>query len=626
MKRLHAVLFLVAGAASGCRPTFPLPYTTAMLAADNSGPALVHFLGQRDASPSVCDPRNRGPHITAFQEDTWDELVDGLVEGRMPPSAFAGCVDRILKGVSPRRTVGLMDRMGAAYKKLLKNADVEKVRGLRAQLDALQKLYLDRPNEVHVHHELMAKMMEELDAAMEKRLFGPVAQRYAEEIAATYNLEQGEWKGRPVTVATLDQLHGASDEKLLKRFAARLPDAGLRVEARRRLIRVRIAGSAFDEVRQNPKDVEEIVMQNGKYPISPQDFPPLSGAFNAEKLPLRGVLVRQHVHEQTITLLGYQGDKPGVSVLPSLHLRNAVNFQLKGISQPVTLCSASKDDDVTPCLPSEVVALKNPMAYLDDDGAFHFIEHASARDAVTLTKGGGEFLLPIAVAGKSLLTLRWGVWFEVPEDLAFSGDQVGGPGPDLGVGVDYRDPRRLVYSVSDGGAPLFAVVEMADALAFHVMSRGARGATGYSGEPGRPGYRGQNGSSAQCPSSPGQHGGAGSPGTHGGPGGPGGPGGRGGDVRVDVHCSAGCAQVMPILAQTVLSLGGAGGYGGAGGPGGPGGAGGSGGAGTTCYSDGSSYSLSSGSTGAYGPSGLAGPNGRPGRPGAPGHVGFRALP
>lgn len=63
------LLGLVAVVAAGCRPTFPLPMTAAEFAGYNTGPALTTYLSQRDASPSVCDPHNAGPHFVNLTED-----------------------------------------------------------------------------------------------------------------------------------------------------------------------------------------------------------------------------------------------------------------------------------------------------------------------------------------------------------------------------------------------------------------------------------------------------------------------------------------------------------------------------------------------------------------------------
>jgi len=56
--------------------------TAAELAAHDSGPALVAYLGQPDASPAMCDLRMRGPRISGPNATVRAALVGGLVDGQ----------------------------------------------------------------------------------------------------------------------------------------------------------------------------------------------------------------------------------------------------------------------------------------------------------------------------------------------------------------------------------------------------------------------------------------------------------------------------------------------------------------------------------------------------------------
>src|SRR5581483_12351084 len=111
-----------------------------------------------------------------------------------------------------------------------------------------------------------------------------------------------------------------------RRFGARLPDAGLRQQAQRRVIRLHIAASPLPEVRDNARAVEDTVLAQGRYPVSSAEHPPVRATLDPQRVPLRGVLVRQEVMRQTVTLLGYSGDRPGVSVLPEVALRGALQI------------------------------------------------------------------------------------------------------------------------------------------------------------------------------------------------------------------------------------------------------------------------------------------------------------
>src|SRR5262249_6708147 len=73
-------VFVYALVAVGCAEEFALPMTAAQFATHDSGPALVAYLGQSDASPAVCDLRNRGPHLSALDGQVRSALVRGLAD------------------------------------------------------------------------------------------------------------------------------------------------------------------------------------------------------------------------------------------------------------------------------------------------------------------------------------------------------------------------------------------------------------------------------------------------------------------------------------------------------------------------------------------------------------------
>ncbi|MBI5481353.1 MAG: hypothetical protein HY906_21015, partial [Deltaproteobacteria bacterium] len=508
--RLHLLaLPLVSAALGACGPVFPVPFTAGQLAADSSGPALVHFLGQPDASPAVCDLQNRGPHLAGFTDAIGRDLADGLADAKIPPELFRRCVDALMKHLTPPQGAELLAALGRSYRQLLRDGAIETNRARQAQLEALHRIYLERHARLAPPARLVTEWVTELQAALTRKRLGPYATRQAEDLLATVQLERGSWLGRPVDERMLDQLHAKGDEATLKRFVARLPDVAQRMQAGRRLIRLRIAASPFKELRENAAAVEETVMRQGRNPVVPATHTPLGGELLPDRIPVRGVLVRQNVLEQSISLFGYSGDRPGVSVLPELRLRGALQIRLRGVSLPVTLCGPPRELDPTPCVLASEVKLRNPTAYLDEDGAFHFNEHVTTQHALLLAQGGADFHLPITLAGKVLVDLRWPLWFERPADLVFVGQVPGATGPNLVVGADNRFPPRVIYSVAAGGITYVVVVESADAAGFHVDSRGSPGYPGEPGNPGHAGARGVDGTGASCPSSPGTSGGAG---------------------------------------------------------------------------------------------------------------------
>ena len=61
--------------------TFPMPMTAAELSGYGSGPALVAYLGQPDASARVCDQHAQGPHIRLPDATLREAFIHGLTSG-----------------------------------------------------------------------------------------------------------------------------------------------------------------------------------------------------------------------------------------------------------------------------------------------------------------------------------------------------------------------------------------------------------------------------------------------------------------------------------------------------------------------------------------------------------------
>ena len=599
---MRAALVCTLVLAGGCAERFALPMTAADLVGYDSGPALVAYLGQPDASPTVCNLGARGPHLSTLDADTRRALVRGLGDGAIAPDVWRRCVDALVRSASRDDAAALVDDIGRGYRALIRRSDFEKSPALPDRLRVLQRFYIERKHGRDGHADVDDALFAQLRRALAAHRLGPTAASLGEELIATVDLERGSWLGRAVDVPMIDRLFGAGDEKTLLRFADRLPAPELRDQSRRRVIRLHIAASPFAEVRADAAAIEETVDRRGVFALSLTEHPALRGWLDLPKVPMRGVLVRQQVWEQTATLLGFTGDRPGLSVLPELALRGGLLVQAQGISRPVTLCAPPRALDPSPCVAAHDVRLENPAAYLDKGGAFHFVDHVAMRDAVDLAQMKDRFMLPVSVGGRRLLTFNWSLYYERPADLVF------GDGAALHVLIDHRDPARFLFTVSGAGGSYLAVVESGDAAAFHVVSRGAQGYSGASGSTGASGASG-----GEC-----ENGGDGGPG---GDGGDGGPGGDGGDIAVDVQCGdRPCGDALALLYTTIVSVGGAGGPGGSGGAGGAGGSGGSGRSPTTHLdADGNSVTddpgCSAGSSGSSGASGADGSSGPPGRPG-----------
>ncbi|HLK92034.1 MAG TPA: hypothetical protein VKZ18_19235 [Polyangia bacterium] len=602
---------VVVGMTGGCATRFPLPMTAAELVRYDSGPALIAYLGQPDASTAVCDLRAQGPHVPAFTPDIRRALIDGLVDGKITAPLWRRCVEVALKGLPADQVPWMFDDVMRSYGKQLNDSDVETDPALADRVATMQRLYIDRRPDLDGHPTVLAPLFDELRGKLAKNKLGPVAKAFATELIATVDVEHGAWQGHPVDLPLMDTLAAAGNEMTLTRFAERLPTPELREEARRRLVRIHIALSPFDEVRADAADVEKAVIRTGHNPVFLADHPLVRAWFSEETI--RFVLVRQQVWQRSATLLGYAQERPTLSVLPELSFRGSLWAELQSISHPVTLCSSKQALDPTPCLLTASVSLDNPFAYLDKGGKFHFRDNVAEQEVLPLA-ARDAFTLPVALDDQPAVSLQWGLRYQRPEDLDLSGAGGGGRGPELTVRVEHPNQSRYVFVVQSAQGNYAAVVEAADLAGFHLASRGG---FGYTGTPGSPGSNGASG--GEC--------GSGGDGGRGGDGGPGGDGGDGGNINVVIACGSGPCDVA-LLKRIIFSVGGAGG---AGGPGGSGGSGGSGGTGRNATthqdSDGNTIVDDPGCTG--GPSGSPGANGSDGasgRAGNPGRVTFQVVP
>src|ERR1043165_5488400 len=109
------------------------------------------------------------------------------------------------------------------------------------------------------------------------------------------------FQGRPVDDAMIDALAAAGNEMTLRRFANRPPGAELRDAAKRRLIRVHIQLSAFDEVHAAAAEVEDRVVRDGHNGVSLAEHPLVRAWFDERVATIRHVLVRQPVGRGTAT-------------------------------------------------------------------------------------------------------------------------------------------------------------------------------------------------------------------------------------------------------------------------------------------------------------------------------------
>ena len=569
--------------------------------------------------PPICDPQRAQPP----SPDDLDELLDKLRDGDLKPAVWQACAEPLLARVPPPLAAEFIDRMGKTYRKLLRNRDLDQDSGLQEQLHTLQQIYLHRPTGLTGTQEVMNKLLTELSLALAKNKLGPTATRYGRELLSTIDLERGQWQGAPVDAAALDRIYAQKDEKLLLHFSQRLPDAAIRREARRRIVRLHLAAIPYPELRARSAEVEEVVLAQGRYPLPLAQFSPVGGTLDPQRLVLDGAVLRQDLYAQTVAILAHS---PSANFLGEIALRGALQIQVQGLAQPVTVCGPGGTDslDPTPCIAPQELRSATEFAQVGPDGVLRLIGNLPMPQALLLATPGATVAVTLLVGNTPVYSARWGVRFDNPKSFLLQPAHAGQMGPNLDIQVDTSNPARLIYRVADGSHNYVAVVER-DSDPLRIGSQGGIGQSGPSGHPGHDGRHGRDGRFAHCPSTSGEDGESGGDGGDGGPGGNGGPGGDGGNVRVRVLCGGkSCEGLVEQLRDSIVSLPGPGGEGGSGGSAGSSGRGGTGGGSTSCGE--SHYTLPAGRSGERGRSGIPGPSGQPGRDGAPGRVSFQVAP
>ncbi|MCL2625508.1 MAG: hypothetical protein FWD46_01650 [Cystobacterineae bacterium] len=575
----------------------------------NTSKAFVVYLSQPDASPAVCDTSTKGPHMSEFNKDFQDALVTGFVKGKIPPALWVRCIKRVLRGLPEESAALLHDRLARELRKMLRSSEIEKDSQMGERLSTLQLLYLERRRDQNAHPKVVAPMFDELRKALEGKAMGPVARAMGGDLLTIVEIENGRWQGQEISITTIDELAAAGDETNLWRIAKRHPSPELRIEASRRIIRIHIALSSFSEVQAAATDVEDRVLAEGNNRVSLVDFPLVRAWLVDSKAPKRNVRIRQDVWNQRAKLLGYSADTKKLSVLPDLSFGEILWAELQSVSRPVTVCENRKSLNPLPCIHISDISLDNPFTYLEGKRLFRFRDNLGVAKVVPLA-ANDDFMLPLRIGGVPATALRWGLFFEQPENLIFKGRAPGGDGPNLVVHIERPHHARFVFYVTAPSGTYIAILQTGDLGRYGVATIGAQGfagAPGFSGTPGTDGGACQDGGN----------------GGDGGAGYNGGPGGDGGDVLVRIFCGQyNCEETVNMLSGVVWSQGGAGGPGGEGGSGGRGGHGGSAQSNST-YTDsnGNQHENNDGcSAGSDGSPGWNGADGYDGRDGSPGRV------
>ncbi|RLB44559.1 MAG: hypothetical protein DRJ42_31450 [Deltaproteobacteria bacterium] len=596
-----------------------LPLPAARVQQLNDGDAVVSYLRQRDADPSVCNPTASGPHVVFTDPRHFEDLVDGIGRGARPDK-WADCMHEMLGKVQAPDAAVLLGRLLEQYVLRIAYANLEDDPAVMEQLEVIRRVYSERQpgrDATPARRRATLTALRELD----EEALSPFRRKVRDAALLVLYLEEGMLPdGRRVNIESLDELVavGAEDELLI--YSRRIPDEALRTEAARRLVRLRIARSPFARVQSDPRAIETRVMALGRNPVALAANWPTRVDFDAARMPVRGISILQDVRSQRARLASWRGQRQNVSVVPALDLRPVLTFTVPGYSAVLRLCAAAEELRVEPCVDARELSIGLPFAHLEDDGHFRIAEEIEFAHVLSLARAGPGFRIPILLSGAPLVDAIWEVDYETTGPAVFA-PGYGEAGPPISVVVDSSDPRFHLYAINAYGRDLQVVIEPDEMRQFAVVAAGGNGRPGDRGQDGNDGSNGTNGTNASCPNTQGTSGGSGSNGGPGGAGGPGGNGGPGGSIAAKLICGPSrCPELMAELRSTLHAPGGSRGPGGAGGSGGRGGSGGSGGSSTTCTdADGQSHSVSGGSAGsdgsdgprgAHGPDGLPGPNGR----------------
>jgi hypothetical protein len=605
MRVLLASSLLVATA--GCRHTFPLPYTVAQLEADSSrwpGEALVHYLGQDNASVEVCDLG--GASSLRKQDDSLVEpFVEALGKDTLRPDRWQACATQLTPSLpSPVREV-LFQKLSRLVLSLLSGSSAANDENdpAASKLIAAHEVLVVRPREGSAALDALTTALFDFPRAKLGAAIPPIY----DALLTTLELDHGRLGGRPLTALDIDN---AQDEALLLRMANRLPEEAQRKSAKHRVVRLRIERSDWPEVKARAAEVEATVVAQGRWAqrvgtlTLERPEPPVPTGFVGE--------VTQDIEAQSATLVA-----AGHEVAPAIDLKPLLHFPV-GFSRPLGLCASASELVVEPCIDARDVELANPAVRLDARGALHLPEQLSMQAAFELARGEEGLVVPVRLAGRLVTSIQVPVHFVLPATYLFTSGH-GAHGMAINMVVTSTAENLLFDAVAENQQRKQAIYPRGGGV-FWFGSQGGSGWSGANGKAGIDGVNGRDGQGARCPGTAGSSGLNGTNGGRGGDGGRGGPGGDGGPVFVELRCSVNCTADEHVVRSIVRSEAGLGGNGGKGGAGGKAGTGGRGGGGTTCTANGQQYSLPGGSNGVSGAAGQQGREGDPGVAGREGHV------
>ena len=438
----------------------------------------------------------------------------------MKPAIAGHCAHRLYASAPASVAAGAFPRLVGAAARLAEEADPTPLQ--RDELHALAEVIEQRPLNVTLGPELGQELVDRLNRSVSNGRGTSETRVDATAIRDALEIDLGRWHGAAVNA---EMLGGLDDEAVLARLTRRLPSEPLRLDAKRRLIAVRVSRSAFTEVRGDPEATIARVLALGRNPVDVPAASALHGTFAAPAL--RGALVRQDAATGRASVLAYSDDGGARSVFGVIDLAATLRVEVEGLSRPLSLCAPPDDLGPDPCLDPATLSVGGRLAELDARGRLRLSEHLPAVELLALASAP-ELALPLRLGQRDLVELRFPLRFEAPAPVIFAGAS-GERGPDLEVDVTPVGERASFSVTPSGGAAVIAILEREELARFQIVSRGGAGQAGASGVRGTDGTMGRAGTSAMCPSIPGGAGGPGGPGGRGGDGQPGGVGGAGGN-------------------------------------------------------------------------------------------------
>jgi hypothetical protein len=461
----------IAFVATNCAAVFPTPYSIDQLKADSpsrSGASLVHYLSQREPDLRVCDVVDG-----TFQSATADEtLVEPFFESLENPQTnlvrWGACAKKMMVGLSPKMKELAFNIVAKQLQRAKRQENID-------ALDAIAKLLYERVPQPSEALEHLVSLMEGPRGLVKTNRISTldVALR---NIHMTLSLDTGRLGGSAITQQLIETLF---DESVLLRMSTRLPNVGLRLVAKKRLISLHTTNSRFSEVRNNAEQIQSLLFDNGKNSLPLGAVSQLNTAIESATL-----LARQEFDMQIVQFTSIQKreSKERISSINSM-----LQFDV-GLSLPVGLCHSPEDLFEEPCVDLARVELAHPLVKVTAAG-FYFVDSIPIEFAAQLAFNSSRFVIPVSVDQKPVGTLSFQIEFAAPAPLFI--EAISGKRTDpLSVTV-HAQPDVFIFETRLESVHKMSIVPRQRLLNFMVAFKGLKGQAGRNGINGNDGRDGE---------------------------------------------------------------------------------------------------------------------------------------